>query len=44
MKSDRFSTYTNTEVNDTFSELINAVPEAMDTLLEIAQALGDEEN
>jgi hypothetical protein len=44
LKSDRFNTHTQTEVNDNFSELINAAPEAMGTLFELAKAVGHDKN
>jgi hypothetical protein len=44
LKSDRFNTYTQTEDNDRFGELIKAAPETLDTLFELAKSLWSDEN
>jgi hypothetical protein len=43
-KSDRFNTYNKTEVDLNFSSLIGAAPEVLDTIVELAAALGNDNN
>jgi hypothetical protein len=43
-KADKTTTYTKTEVDQTFSNLIDSAPVALNTLKELAAALGDDAN
>jgi hypothetical protein len=44
LKSDRFNTYTMTEIDLKFSNLINGAPEVLNTINELAAALNNDEN
>jgi len=43
-KADKQTTYTKTEVDTTFSKLVNSAPDAVNTLKELATALDDDKD
>jgi hypothetical protein len=43
-KADQLTTYTKAEVNRILSDVLDSVPEALDTLNEVAQVLHDDAN
>jgi hypothetical protein len=44
LKADQATTYTKTEVDTQFANLTDSAPEALNTLKELANALGDDDN
>ena len=44
LKADKATTYIKTDVDEKIDNLVNSAPESLNTLKELARALGDDEN